>query len=153
MITIRIARPDERAGVIELQRRASLANPGDREVLLAHPEAVDTPATQLAAGQVTVAEIDGMMLGFAAFVPREDGDLELDALFTDPAAWRRGIARALIAHGAKEARAVGVRAIHVIGNPHAEQFYLATGFVALGPASTDFGDATAYELRLVGHDR
>jgi len=117
-------------------------------VLLEHPEAVDTPAEQFAAGQVTVAEIDGTILGFAVMVPREDGDLELDALFTEPAAWRRGIARTLVSHGAERARADGVSVIHVIGNPHAEQFYLAAGFVPLRSADTEFGPATAYELRL-----
>ncbi|MEO8262166.1 MAG: GNAT family N-acetyltransferase [Pseudolysinimonas sp.] len=148
MIRIRIARPDERLDIIELQRRASLANPGDRNVLLEHPEAVDTPAEQFTAGQVSVAEIDGVVLGFAALIPRDDGNLELDALFTEPTAWRRGIARALVAHGAERARADGVAAIHVIGNPHAEQFYLAAGFVPLGIADTEFGPGTEYELRL-----
>ncbi|MEO8093945.1 MAG: GNAT family N-acetyltransferase [Pseudolysinimonas sp.] len=148
MITIRTARTDERLDLIELQRRASLANPGDRAAMEAHPEAVDTPAEQFEAGQVTVAEIDGAVLGFAALIPRDDGNLELDALFTEPAAWRQGIARALVQHGADRARADGISAIHVIGNPHAAEFYLAVGFVPIGPADTEFGPATAYELRL-----
>ena len=146
---IRVARLDERLDVIELQRRASLANPGDRAALLAHPEAVDTPAEQFAAGQVTVAEIEGTVLGFAAMIPREDGDIELDALFTEPSWWRQGIARALVRHGAEQARLGGAKALYVIGNPHAEQFYLAEGFVPTGAANTEFGPATAYVLRLI----
>ena len=149
MVTIREARPEERRNIIELQRRASLANPGDRAALLAHPEAVDTPAEQFAAGQVTVAEIDGKVLGFAAMIPRDDGSIELDALFTEPSSWRQGIARALVRHGADQARLGGAKALNVIGNPHAEKFYLAVGFVPIGPANTEFGPATAYELRLV----
>lgn len=148
MITVRTARTDERRDLIELQRRASLANPGDRDILLEHPEAVDTPAEQFAAGQVTLAEIDGAVVGFAAVIPRNDGKAELDALFTDPPAWRRGVARALVSDAADRARANGVPAIHVIGNPHAREFYLAAGFVPIGPADTEFGPATAYELRL-----
>ena len=118
-------------------------------MLLAHPEAVDTPAEQFAAGLVTVAEIDGAALGFAAMIPREDGNMDLDALFTEPSSWRQGIARALVRHGAEQARRGGARALYVVGNPHAEKFYLAQGFVPIGPANTEFGPATAYELRLV----
>ena len=149
MITIRKAYPEERPAIIELQRRASLANSGDRAALLAHPEAVDTPADQFVAGHVTVAEIDGTVVGFAALIPREDGNLELDALFTEPTCWRRGVARALVSYGAQQARGLGAKAIHVVGNPHAEQFYLAAGFVPVGPAETEFGPATSYELRLI----
>lgn len=39
----RPATAGERRQLVELQRRASLANPGDREALLAHPDAIDLP--------------------------------------------------------------------------------------------------------------
>lgn len=137
VIAIRTARADERHALIELQRRASLANPGDRAALEAHPEAVDTPAEQFEAGQVFVAELDGAVQGFSALVPRDDGDLELDALFVDPPMWRRGIAMELVAD-----------AVRVIGNPHAHAFYLAAGFVETGAAETQFGPAPTYVLAI-----
>jgi GNAT superfamily N-acetyltransferase len=145
---VRIARIEERAALIELQRRASLANPGDRAVLEAHPEAIDTPREQFEAGQVVVADVGGEVAGFAAYLPRADGAFELDALFVEPAMWRRGIARVLIGYGRDLARGSGAPAIHVIGNPHARDFYLALGFGPAGTAETQFGPATEYVLTL-----
>jgi len=145
-VVVRIARVDERAALIELQRRASLANPGDRAVLEDHPEAIDTPRGQFLAEQVVAAETDGEVAGFAAFLPRTDGAFELDALFVEPAMWRRGIASTLIRYGSDLAAKNGMSAIHVIGNPHAREFYLALGFVPAGTAETQFGSATEYVL-------
>jgi GNAT superfamily N-acetyltransferase len=79
-----------------LQWRASLNNPGDRDALLAHPDAINLPVDQIEDGGVFVAEELGSIQGFAAIVPREDGDIELDALFVEPTSWRRGIGRALL---------------------------------------------------------
>lgn len=66
-----------------------MANPGDRAAIEAHPDAVDTPADQFQAGQVFVAEGNGVVQAFSAFAPRDDGGMELDALFVEPALWRR----------------------------------------------------------------
>lgn len=147
-VRVRTARPDERAALVELQRRASVANPGDRAALEAHPDAVDTPREQFEAGQVVVAEADGAVAGFAAFLPRADGGVELDALFVEPASWRHGIGRVLIGYGRGLAGRSGASAIHVIGNPHAHEFYLALGFVPTRSAHTQFGPATEYVLPL-----
>ena len=148
MDAVRVARVDERADLVELQRRASLANPGDRAALEAHPEAVNTPEEQFVAGQVIVAESEGAVTGFASYVPRDDGGLELDALFVEPDRQRRGVAMALIRWGVEFAQRSGVSSIHVIGNPHAREFYLAAGFTELGTAETLFGPATEYLLRV-----
>jgi GNAT superfamily N-acetyltransferase len=72
-------------------------------------------------------------------VPRDDGGAELDALFVEPQEWKRGIGRALIDHCTGIARTRGASFLHVIGNPHAEGFYLACGFERLGLAQTRFG--------------
>ncbi|MEP6482372.1 MAG: GNAT family N-acetyltransferase [Rhodoglobus sp.] len=146
MTTIRPARADERAALVELQRRASLANPGDRDAMLAHPEAVDTPAGQFEAGQVFLAEDAGVVLGFAAVIPRADGEAELDALFVEPGLWRSGVGRALVAHAAANAK--GSSVLHVIGNPHAADFYRAVGFVETGSFDTQFGRGILFELAL-----
>ena len=63
---IRPARPGEQATLESLQRRASLNNPGDREALLANPDAIAVPIEQIAQGCVFVAERDGVVVGFAA---------------------------------------------------------------------------------------
>src|SRR5262245_58478718 len=68
--SIRPARPDERTTLESLQWRASLNNPGDRDALLANPDAIALPIEQIANGSVFVAESDGVVAGFAAVVPR-----------------------------------------------------------------------------------
>jgi GNAT superfamily N-acetyltransferase len=47
---------------------------------------------------------------------RNDGDIDLDALFVEPGTWRQGIGRRLVHHCEEAARRVGARALHVIGN-------------------------------------
>jgi hypothetical protein len=53
----------------DLQLRASLTNAGDRDALLAHPDAIELPLAQIAAGGVFVAEWNGTIVGFAALEP------------------------------------------------------------------------------------
>src|SRR5215471_16437067 len=100
---IRQAVISEQKELEDLQLRASLTNAGDRDALLAHPDAIELPPAQIAAGGVFVAECGGTIVGFAAVEPRADGDSELDALFVDPDMRRRGIARSLVAHCAEVA--------------------------------------------------
>ena len=140
-MNIRPAIPAERRTLEALQWRASLGNEGDRDALLRHPDAIDLPAEQIAAGGVFVLERDGAIVGFSAILPREDGDTELDALFVEPQIQRQGIGRKLIEHCAAVARSAGSRALHVIGNEHARAFYLSCGFEILGPFETRFGSA------------
>jgi GNAT superfamily N-acetyltransferase len=138
-VTIRNARPAERADLEALQTRASLANPGDREAILAHPEAIDLPAAQITAEQVFVGETDGRILGFSAVLDRDDGQTELDGLFVEPDLWRSGVGRLLVDRAKEYGRAHGARWLHVVGNPHAEGFYEACGFVTYGSWETEFG--------------
>jgi GNAT superfamily N-acetyltransferase len=55
-VFIRPARPDEQQILESLQRRASLNNPGDRDALLANPDAIELPLEQIAEGCVFVAD-------------------------------------------------------------------------------------------------
>ena len=147
-VAIRPALPAERSDLEALQWRASLANPGDREALLANPDAIAIPIEQIADGGVLVATCDGALVGFAAVLPRLDGDAELDALFVEPNLWKRGVGRLLVAGCADAARARGSRILHVVGNPHAEGFYLACGFRTTGTIETRFGAGLAMQRRL-----
>jgi len=74
----------------DLQPRVSLTNEGDRDALLANPDAIELPVAEIAVGGVFVAEWTGKIVGFAAVEPRADGDTELDALFVDPDVRSRG---------------------------------------------------------------
>lgn len=138
-MVIRPAIPAERRTLEALQWRASLGNEGDRDALLRHPDAIDLPPEQIAAGGVFVLELDGAIAGFAAILPRADGDSELDGLFVEPSMQRRGVGRRLIDHCADEARSKGSSALHVVGNAHAKQFYLSCGFTVVGSFETRFG--------------
>lgn len=138
-ITIRQAIATEQKALEALQWRASLSNPADREALLANPEVIELPLPQIEMGGVFVAELAGIVQGYAAICRRDDGELELDALFVEPQAWRQGIGLALVEHACSLARSMGAESIHVIGNPHAEGFYLSSGFQLLGTREMRFG--------------
>ena len=151
-MTIRRAIPAERKKLEALQLRASLGNEGDREALLRHPDAIDMPVEQIRAGGVFVLEQQGTIVGFSAILPRDDGDTDLDALFVDPGTQRQGVGRALLEHCAEVARTVGSNALHVVGNTHAKQFYLACGFFIVGSFETRFGAALLMRKRLFDGD-
>jgi len=147
-IVIRPALPAERAGLEALQWRASLANTGDRESLLANPDAIVLPPGQIDDGHVLVAQRDGIIVGFAAVLPRPDGNAELDALFVEPSLWKQGVGRMLVEHCADLARRRTSRLLHVIGNPHAEGFYRSCGFQTTGVIETRFGAGLAMQRTL-----
>ena len=138
-ITIRLAVASERESLEALQWRASLNNPGDRAALLANPDAIELPRGQIERGGVFVAEVAGSLKGWAAILPRNDGDVELDALFVEPEVWGSRIGSALVERCVVEARASGATSIRVVGNPHAAGFYRKCGFEILGEMQTRFG--------------
>ena len=62
-------------------------------------------------------------------------DLQWRASLNNPEdrdALRQGIGRALIEHCASAAKAHGAKSLNVMGNPHAENFYVACGFKMVG---------------------
>jgi len=147
-VVIRSATPAERASLEALQWRASLANSGDRDALLANPDAIALPIEQIETGCVFVAEHGGAVAGFAAVLPRPDGGAELDALFVEPHLWKHGIGRRLVDHVAQVARVRAASFLHVIGNPHAEGFYVSCGFRSTGTIDTQFGVGLAMRRSL-----
>jgi GNAT superfamily N-acetyltransferase len=138
-LTIRMARPEERDALEEIQRRASLALAEYREQLTAEPNAIDLPVSQIERGEVIIAEIGDRLAGFAAIII-EDEAAELDGLFVEPDLWRQGIGAALIDVAVHEARRQGL-AMMVIANPSAREFYEKCGFTLEGDAQTRFGPA------------
>ena len=132
-LTLRVAEPHEREELEDLQRRASLELPEYREQLLDNPDAIHLPLSQVANGQVIVAELDGEIAGFAAVVSGE-----LDGLFVEPDLWGLGIGKTLVDAATHEARRKGF-ALSVIANPRARKFYERCGFSAEGEVQTRFG--------------
>ena len=138
-VRLRPARAPERQELEDLQRRASLANPDDRPHLEAHPDAIELPLAFIERGEVTVAEVDGRVAGFAV-VQRHDGFTELDGLFVEPDLWRQGVGRALVDEATHEARRNG-HALLVVAGDAGRGFYERCGFTLEGSAETRFGPA------------
>jgi GNAT superfamily N-acetyltransferase len=134
-LTLRVAKPEERDELEELQRHASLELPEYRDQLIADPEAIHLPLSQVANGQVIVAEVDGEIAGFAAVVGGE-----LDGLFVDPDLWGLGIGKALVDAATHQARRKGFT-LQVVANPRARKFYERCGFSVEGEVQTRFGPA------------
>src|SRR3954452_6608744 len=90
-INVRVADADDEPVLARIFRAASLSTAADRDALLAHPEALTLSDDLLARGRTRVATFaDGTVVGFAATRPTDPGVLELEDLFVDPDAMRRG---------------------------------------------------------------
>jgi GNAT superfamily N-acetyltransferase len=139
--SFRLAVPEERRALEDLQRRASLVWEDDRDALLANPDAIELPLEQITDGRTIVAESAGELLGFAVVLRRDDGDAELDGLFVDPAQWRHGIGRELLEQAERIATRDGAASLWVTANTRALGFYGACGFVTVGEVATRFRPA------------
>ena len=138
----------DRAYLEELQRRASLANPGDTPHLLEQPEFIALPEWQLSSGRVMVAEYASVMLGFAVLLAPLEGSAELTGVFVEPGCWRKGIGLRLVQACMSLARSEAARRMSVVVNPHAADFYRACGFAPTGTTRTQFGPAFLMSLPL-----
>ncbi|MEO7224009.1 MAG: GNAT family N-acetyltransferase [Devosia sp.] len=140
-LDIRLARPDDRQDLIELQRRASLAIEGDevRQRLIDNPDIIDLDPQMIARNEVFVAEIRGRLVGFATIIAHEGNDAELEGIFVEPSEWRKGIGLALLRQIEREAMAWGANRLHVAANRKVETFYARAGFVVTGETETPLG--------------
>jgi GNAT superfamily N-acetyltransferase len=149
VVWIRDAVPDEVGALEDLQRRASLVWEDYRDQLLAHPDAIVLDPAAVTDGLVRVAVDDsGRRLGFSAALDVRGGVCELDGLFVEPDAWRRGIGRALVEDVVDRAGRAGARRLEVIANPRAHGFYERTGFLVVDLATTRFGPASRMRREL-----
>jgi GNAT superfamily N-acetyltransferase len=146
---IRTSVSEDLPALRRLFRRSSLSNEGDRDHLLANPEALELPASGVGQARTRVAvAADGTILGFVTGLPREASMLELEDLFVDPDWMRRGVARLLVADLIAEARRNGIARIQVTANPHAYAFYRSVGFVHLHDTEAQFGSGSRMELAI-----
>jgi GNAT superfamily N-acetyltransferase len=132
----------------DVYRRSSLSNSGDRDALLAHPDALEFAGDAIEDGRTLVAVDDGRIVGFATLGEVVDGAVELDDLFVDPDLKRRGIGRALVEEAVAGARRAGSVRIDVTANPDARPFYESVGFVDRTVAETRFGPAPRMSLEI-----
>lgn len=140
-LDIRLAHPDDRLNLIEVQRRASLASEtGDvLQQLLEDPSIIDLDEEMLANSEVFVAEHGNRIVGFATIIAHDGNDAELEGLFVEPDQWRKGIATQLVHAIMREAAAWGASRLHVLANPNVLGFYEANGFIKIGEQKTQLG--------------
>jgi GNAT superfamily N-acetyltransferase len=136
----------------EIYRRASLSNEGDRDALLAHPEALVLGDRGVVEGRMKVAAVGARIVGFITTDTTVDrpGFLELEDLFVDPDWMRQGIGRAMVEDVVQSARERGIDRIEVDGNRHALQFYRRVGFVVDHEVETEFGTGLRMHLTVAG---
>jgi GNAT superfamily N-acetyltransferase len=147
-LVIRPALPDERLGLEALQMRASLIWEDYREALAAHPEDVCLTANAIEELRVRVATLDGAVVGFLETVLTSRHEWELEGLFVEPGAMRRGVGGRLLDDLFDLARRAGVARVAVLAEPHAAVFYERNGFVREGQVQTQFGPAVRMGLAL-----
>ena len=71
-----------------------------------------------------VAEINNLVIGFFALEKLSANEIELEALFIDPAYINQGYGRKLIARAKLIAKELGYKTMIIQGDPNAKNFYL-----------------------------
>ena len=74
-----------------------------------------------------VAVVDEVVVGFYALEGLTGDEIELGALFVDPAHIGTGIGKALIEKAKHHAHCLGARKLNIQGDPNATMFYRAAG--------------------------
>ncbi len=138
-IVIRSAAAHELDQLGRLKLRASLAWGDLVAELQALPEARQVPSEHLP--YVLVAEHKRAILGFATVLPSDGENAELEDLFVDPPAWRRGVGAALTRAAEMRAIELGCRVLRVVANNRAVPFYEALGFGTVRVVETLFEPA------------
>ncbi|MEM8672481.1 MAG: GNAT family N-acetyltransferase [Cyanobacteria bacterium P01_G01_bin.67] len=79
-----------------------------------------------------VSEIDNKVIGFFVLKILSDQEIELEALFIDPAYINQGYGRKLIDKAKLIARELGKKGMLIQGDPNAKNFYLKVGGQLIG---------------------
>lgn len=89
-----------------------------------------------AAMRYFVLERAGRVIGFYALSLLTPTEIELDALFVEPAEIGNGFGRVLIEHAQRTAAALGARRLVIQSDPYAARFYQAAGGVQTGESES-----------------
>ena len=145
---IRAASPDDLGVLQDIFVRSSLVDEDDRELLLAHPDALELPGSSVQEGRTRVAETpEGRIVGFVTQRRVRDA-VEIEDLFVEPEWMGRGVGRELVLDLAATARHDGGSRLEVTANRRALGFYERIGFVVTGETRTRFGLALRLHLEL-----
>lgn len=142
---IRRARPDEAGALTELALRAKAFWGYDaqfvadcRGELTLTPGYVErNPVYVSEEEEGDAAQAGGALrvAGFYGLVERTTY-VDLDLLYVEPWAVRRGHGRRLFRHAADTARGLGYRLMTIEADPHAEAFYLSMGAARVGAVAS-----------------
>lgn len=143
---IRTANLEDHAALEDLKRRASLTSERYRELLLAHPEAMEVPRELIEEGLVFVAEARGTLLGFACIGEESEDTWDLLGLFVEPRYWGLSIGTQLVEHCAEFVGHQQSANLQVICDDATQPFYEKRGFKQIGSAATLFGPAVLMQL-------
>ena len=121
MIDIRQAKPTEIDALTAICHRSKAHWGYDRDFMERSRDALTVRPEQVEAGDVLVAELDGVAVAVAAIAPDQDG-YEIDQFFVDPPAMGRGVGvhlfRAVLAH----AKDRGIATLSILSDPNAQAF-------------------------------
>jgi GNAT superfamily N-acetyltransferase len=132
-VTVRAARPAEADAISALALRSKGHWGYDPAFLEACREDLTIDAAWCDGVRLVIAEEAGTLLGYAR-VSGEPPVGGLDGLFVDPAAIGRGVGGLLLRHTVQIARGLGMRALALDSDPHAEAFYRHAGAIRTGVA-------------------
>jgi len=140
-VTIRQARPEDRARLNEVMKYASLAVESGEILtrLLEAPEHLEVDPELIDAGRVVLAESGGVTVGFASHSIQCGNSAELEGLFVHPDYWRRGIGRLLLGAVEQHLAARHIRTMRVVAAAGAVSFYESAGFSIIGEERTSLG--------------
>lgn len=154
MIVVRAARPQDAADVARIYIDSWNAGFGEIVGMRTHTnEQAERWRDDLAESAITwtVAQVDGAAVGFAGVGPSRDpvdaGVGELETIAVDPACWRQGVGRSLMAQAVDQLVSTYDSAIlwTVTGYERGDAFYRSTGWSPLGWRRRN-GAETAYHL-------
>ena len=134
---IRKARPNEAGAVSRLVRRSKAYWGYDADFMERCNEELTISAEDISDHAAYVVEdCGGNVVGFTRMVPLELREAEIDYLFVEPAAIGKGHGRMMVEHVLQIARTQGINTVKIVGDPHAEAFYLAIGARRVGETSS-----------------
>src|SRR5579864_8491360 len=129
--TIRAAKASEAEALSALCARSKAHWGYDADFMRLSAASLTVKPQLIASGRVIVAEDEaGRVLGVAAVAPMEEaGSYDLDRLFVEPDALRRGVGQALMRGVERIARYGGAARLIILADPNAAAFYERMGAV------------------------
>ena len=137
--TIRSAKAGEAEVLSALCTRSKAHWGYDAEFMRLSASSLTVKPELIASGRVLVAENDERrLLGVASVAPmEEEGSFDLERLFVEPDALRRGVGQALFLAATMIARGEGAARLVILADPNAAAFYERMGAVRVGDAPSD----------------